>query len=113
MSITLAPTMTKAASAPPKNVDYVISVNNLNVYYGAFHAVRNVNLAIERNKITAMIGPSGCGKSTVLRCFNRMNDLIASARVEGEILFGGQNIYDRSVDPVEVRRHVGMVFQKP
>jgi phosphate transport system ATP-binding protein len=90
-----------------------IGTKELNIYYGKFHAVRNVDLQIERNKITAMIGPSGCGKSTVLRCFNRMNDLIASARVEGEILFNGQNIYADTVDPVQVRRHVGMVFQKP
>jgi phosphate transport system ATP-binding protein len=90
-----------------------ISTHDLAVYYGTFQAVRDVNLHIERNKITAMIGPSGCGKSTVLRCFNRMNDLIPSARVEGEVTFGGQNIYARDVDPVQVRRHVGMVFQKP
>lgn len=90
-----------------------IKARDLNIHYGGFHAVRDVNLEIERNKITAMIGPSGCGKSTVLRCFNRMNDLIAGARVEGEITFDGQNIYASAVDPVQVRRHVGMVFQKP
>jgi phosphate transport system ATP-binding protein len=72
-----------------------------------------VDLNIERGKITAMIGPSGCGKSTVLRAFNRMNDLVASARVEGEVLYHGQNIYAHHVDPVEVRRRIGMVFQKP
>ena len=92
---------------------YAIRAEALNIYYGNFHAVRDVNLAFERNKITAMIGPSGCGKSTVLRCFNRMNDLIPSARVEGQVLFNGQNIYADEVDPVQVRRHVGMVFQKP
>jgi phosphate transport system ATP-binding protein len=90
-----------------------ISTVDLNIFYGNFHAVRDVNLSIERHKITAMIGPSGCGKSTVLRCFNRMNDLIASARVDGEVFFNGQNIYSDTVDPVQVRRHVGMVFQKP
>ena len=90
-----------------------ISTRHLNIYYGKFHAVRDVNLTIERNKITSMIGPSGCGKSTVLRCFNRMNDLIPIARTEGEVLFNGQNIYEDTVDPVQVRRHVGMVFQKP
>jgi phosphate transport system ATP-binding protein len=90
-----------------------IRAEQLNVYYGNFHAVRDVNLAIERNKITAMIGPSGCGKSTVLRCFNRMNDLIPGARVEGDVLFNNQNIYADNVDPVQVRRHIGMVFQKP
>ena len=90
-----------------------IQANNLNVYYGDFHAVKNVNLKIEKNKITALIGPSGCGKSTVLRCFNRMNDLIPTARVEGDVLFHGKNIYDPDVDPVQVRRRIGMVFQKP
>ena len=92
---------------------YAIKAESLNIHYGNFHAVRDVNLAIERNKITSMIGPSGCGKSTVLRCFNRMNDLIPSARVSGEILFDDKNIYADNVDPVQVRRHVGMVFQKP
>lgn len=90
-----------------------IEARNLNVYYGNFHAVRDVNLNIEPRKITAFIGPSGCGKSTVLRCFNRMNDLISIARVEGEVLFEGQDIYAENVDPVEVRRRIGMVFQKP
>ena len=98
--------------ATTKNKAAIVA-HNLNIYYGQFHAVRNVNLEIERNKITALIGPSGCGKSTVLRCFNRMNDLIAAARVEGEVLFGEQNIYAPQVDPVEVRRRIGMVFQKP
>jgi len=90
-----------------------IEANRLNIYYGGFHAVRDVDLKIEQRKITAMIGPSGCGKSTVLRCFNRMNDLIPAARIQGEILFQGQNIYGSEVDPVEVRRRIGMVFQKP
>jgi phosphate transport system ATP-binding protein len=90
-----------------------IAAHNLNIYYGNFHAVRDVDLHIEARKITAMIGPSGCGKSTVLRCFNRMNDLIPSARVDGEINFHGKNIYAPGVDPVEVRRRIGMVFQKP
>jgi phosphate transport system ATP-binding protein len=91
---------------------YAIRAIDLNVYYGKFRAVRDINLSIERQKITALIGPSGCGKSTVLRAFNRMNDLVAVARTEGEILFHGQNIYHPAVDPVEVRRRVGMVFQK-
>lgn len=86
---------------------------DLNIYYGQFHAARDVNLTVARNKITAMIGPSGCGKSTVLRAFNRMNDLIPTVRVEGEVLLNGQDIYADQVDPVQVRRHVGMVFQKP
>lgn len=90
-----------------------IEAKKLNVYYGNFHAVRDVDLKIAKRKITAMIGPSGCGKSTVLRCFNRMNDLVPIARVEGEISFQGENIYGTHVDPVEVRRRIGMVFQKP
>ena len=92
---------------------YAIEAGAMYVYYGDFCAVRDVHLKVPTNKITAIIGPSGCGKSTVLRCFNRMNDLINSARIEGEVLFQGQNIYDASVDPVEVRRRIGMVFQKP
>lgn len=90
-----------------------LETRNLNVYYGAFLAVRDVNLQFMRNRITAMIGPSGCGKSTVLRSFNRMNDLVPSARIVGEVRLKGKNIYDADVEPVEVRRHVGMVFQKP
>jgi phosphate transport system ATP-binding protein len=92
---------------------YAIRTQDLNVYYGKFHAVRDINLGIERQKITALIGPSGCGKSTVLRAFNRMNDLVPIARTEGEILFHGLNIYEADIDPVEVRRRIGMVFQKP
>jgi len=95
------------------NDQYAIEARDLNVYYGAFHAVNNINLGIERQKITALIGPSGCGKSTVLRAFNRMNDLVPVARTEGEVLFHGKNIYDSDVDAVEVRRRIGMVFQKP
>jgi len=85
----------------------------MNVFYGGFRAVKDVNLPIERKKVTAIIGPSGCGKSTVLRSFNRLNELVPSARIEGEVLFMGQNIYAPQVDPVEVRRRIGMVFQKP
>ncbi|HEX2177393.1 MAG TPA: phosphate ABC transporter ATP-binding protein PstB [Nocardioidaceae bacterium] len=85
----------------------------LNVYYGDFHAVHNVNLVFGKNEITALIGPSGCGKSTVLRCLNRMNDLVPGARVEGEVNYHGLNLYTRDVDPIEVRRRIGMVFQKP
>jgi phosphate transport system ATP-binding protein len=90
-----------------------IEARDLNIYYGSFRAVRDVNIRIQPGKITAMIGPSGCGKSTVLRSFNRMNDLVLGARVEGEVLFQNQNIYAPQVDPVEVRRRIGMVFQKP
>ena len=85
----------------------------LNVFYGDFHAVHDVNLQFGKNEITALIGPSGCGKSTVLRCLNRMNDLVAGARVEGEVTYHGQNIYARDVDPIAVRTQIGMVFQKP
>ncbi|MGF1520042.1 MAG: phosphate ABC transporter ATP-binding protein PstB [Nodosilinea sp.] len=98
--------------APPA-ADVALKAEDLQVYYGSSLAVRDVNLEIPRNEIVAFIGPSGCGKSTVLRCFNRMNDLIASCRVEGKITFHGDNIYADSVDPVELRRKVGMVFQKP
>jgi phosphate transport system ATP-binding protein len=91
----------------------VFDVQNLSVFYGEFRAVRNVTLAVSKNNITALIGPSGCGKTTVIRCFNRMNDLVDSARVEGNILYHGVDLYEARVDPVEVRRRVGMVFQKP
>ncbi|HEX8781313.1 MAG TPA: phosphate ABC transporter ATP-binding protein PstB, partial [Nocardioides sp.] len=90
-----------------------MEAKDLNVFYGDFHAVHDVNLAYGRNEITAMIGPSGCGKSTVLRCLNRMNDLVASARVEGEVLYPDQDLYAKGVDPIAVRTHIGMVFQKP
>lgn len=95
------------------NGRFAIEAKDLNVYYGGFRAVKNVELDIKEHAITALIGPSGCGKSTVLRSFNRMNDLIPSARAEGEVLFHGANIYADRVDPVEVRRRIGMVFQKP
>lgn len=104
----------EAPSSPPEvSHDFVLDVRELSVYYGDFQAVRDVDLAIRRNEVTALIGPSGCGKSTVLRCFNRMNDLIESARVEGSITYHGVDLYGPDVDPVEVRRHIGMVFQKP
>jgi phosphate transport system ATP-binding protein len=91
----------------------VFEIKNLNVYYGAFKAVRDVSLDIGQAAITALIGPSGCGKTTFIRCLNRMNDLIETARVEGEIKYHGVNLYDKKVDAVEVRRRIGMVFQKP
>ncbi len=90
-----------------------LTTKNLSVSYGSSLAVSDVNLDIYTNQITAFIGPSGCGKSTILRCFNRLNDLIKSAKVEGEISFNGQNLYDRHIDPVAVRRCIGMVFQRP
>jgi phosphate transport system ATP-binding protein len=90
-----------------------VSIRNIHLYYGSFRAVKDVSIDIPKNRITALIGPSGCGKSTLIRSINRMNDLIPSARVEGEILFNGENLYADYVDPVEVRRRIGMVFQKP
>lgn len=95
------------------NGRHAIEARNMHVYYGSFRAVKDIDLQVERQKITALIGPSGCGKSTVLRAFNRMNDLVPSARVEGEVIFHGQNLYGQGVDAVEVRRRIGMVFQKP
>ncbi len=90
-----------------------LEAREVSVFYGAKEAVRRVSLVVPANKVVALIGPSGCGKSTLLRCFNRMNDLVAGARVEGEVEFRGKNLYDADVDPVEVRRRIGMVFQKP
>jgi len=94
-------------------MQYAIETNDLSIFYGKFEAVRDVNLKIEKQKITAIIGPSGCGKSTLLRAFNRMNDFVPTSRVEGEILMHGTNLYSKQIDPVEVRRRIGMVFQKP
>jgi phosphate transport system ATP-binding protein len=91
----------------------VFKVQDLSVYYGSFRAVRNVELVIRREQITAFIGPSGCGKTTLLRCFNRMNDLVDIARIEGKIDYHGVDLYHKDVNPVEVRRRIGMVFQKP
>jgi phosphate transport system ATP-binding protein len=96
-----------------KKPDYAIQATNLSVFYGDFRAIKEVNLNIERRKITAIIGPSGCGKSTVLRTFNRMNDLVPESFTKGEVIFMGQDIYAPDVDPVQVRRRIGMVFQKP
>jgi phosphate transport system ATP-binding protein len=95
------------------NAQTIFDVENLSVYYGPVLALRDVYIDIPKNKITAFIGPSGCGKSTLLRCFNRGNDLIEKARIEGRIVYRGTDLYGESVDPVEVRRRVGMVFQKP
>jgi phosphate transport system ATP-binding protein len=110
MNIDTAPTTRHEL---PETPDGVMGCEGLNVYYGGFHAVHDVNLAFGRNEITALIGPSGCGKSTVLRCLNRMNDLIGSASVKGRVTYHGQDIYAQGVDPIEVRRRIGMVFQKP
>jgi phosphate transport system ATP-binding protein len=90
-----------------------VEVDNLNLYYGQTQALNGVNMKIPSKKVTAFIGPSGCGKSTLLRCFNRMNDLIDICRIEGKIRINGDDIHDRSVDVAELRRRVGMVFQKP
>ena len=91
----------------------IIQIHHVNFYYGAVRALTDISMQFEKNKVTALIGPSGCGKSTLLRLLNRMNDLIDQTRVEGEILFEGRNIYAPQVDPVEIRRKIGMVFQKP
>jgi phosphate transport system ATP-binding protein len=97
----------------PTESDAVLSTRGLSVWYGQAPALRDINLDFPRHKITALIGPSGCGKSTLLRCFNRMNDLIPDARVEGRITFEGRDINAPGVDPVRLRRRIGMVFQKP
>lgn len=93
--------------------EIVLSARNLDLYYDEFRALKDIDLEIKRNQVTALIGPSGCGKSSLLRCFNRMNDLIPSARVVGEILFEGINLYGPGIDPTEIRSRIGMVFQKP
>ena len=95
------------------NREAVFEVSGLSVSYGGNVAIRNVGLAVYKNAVTAFIGPSGCGKSTLIRCFDRMNDLVPSAKVEGEVLYHGKDLYADDVDPVEVRRRIGMVFQKP
>ncbi len=90
-----------------------IEAKNVDFFYGSFHALKNINMSIKENEVVAFIGPSGCGKSTFLRLFNRMNDLIPGTRLEGEIDIDGRNIYDRSVNVDELRKNVGMVFQRP
>ena len=91
----------------------ILETRHLNFWYGDVLAIEDVNIEIPDRKITAIIGPSGCGKSTYLRCFNRMNELIPGTRIKGDVFFRGTNVNDRSVDPVEIRRRIGMVFQKP
>ena len=100
-------------ATPTTTAPIVFDVKDLAVYYGSFRAVRDVKLTVRRNEVTAFIGPSGCGKTTVLRCFNRMNDLIDEPRVEGTLTYHGIDLYGPKVNPVEVRRRIGMVFQKP
>jgi phosphate transport system ATP-binding protein len=106
-----------SAASPPSpgavSPSAVFEVGDLNVHYGAFQAIRNVSLTVHDKEITAFIGPSGCGKTTVLRCFNRMNDFIEIARVTGAVHYHGVDLYDPAVNAVEVRRRIGMVFQKP
>ena len=91
----------------------ILQVSGLEVYYGAFRALRDISMRVQRNQVTAIIGPSGCGKSTLLRCFNRMNELVPGTVIKGDILYNEENLYDPSVDPTEVRSRIGMVFQKP
>ena len=111
---TVAPIeVAQRATVPTIQKETVFDVRDLTVSYGRNPAVKNVSLEIYRNMVTALIGPSGCGKSTFIRCLNRMNDLIHGARVDGQVLYHGQDLYGAGVDPVSVRRWIGMVFQKP
>jgi phosphate transport system ATP-binding protein len=103
----------QATRPAPVHRDTVFDVQGLSVFYGKALAVSDVSLEIYQNAITALIGPSGCGKSTFLRCLNRMNDLVASARIDGNLLYHGTDLYGAGVDPIEVRRRIGMVFQRP
>jgi phosphate transport system ATP-binding protein len=105
--------MTSSTHPSSSAADICMSLQNVSISYGSFEAVRNVFLDIPRQGVTAFIGPSGCGKSTVLRALNRMNDLIPGCSLKGKVVFDGQDLYDPRVDPVEVRRRIGMVFQKP
>jgi phosphate transport system ATP-binding protein len=91
----------------------IISVKNLNVHYGKLHAIKDINMEIRQNTVTALIGPSGCGKSTFIRCLNRLNDLVITAVVTGEVNYNEKNIYSPDIDPTEIRSRIGMVFQKP
>src|SRR5688572_10784000 len=103
--------MSSIITFKPEEID--IETRDLSVFYGQTEAVKKITLGVPDKKVVAFIGPSGCGKSTLLRCFNRMNDLIPNARIEGEALYHGENLYGKDVDPVDVRRRIGMVFQKP
>lgn len=102
----------RVRSEPPDKAS-ILNTRGLSLWYGSQQALDGVTLDIPQHRVTAIIGPSGCGKSTYLRCLNRMNDLIPAVRIEGEVRYHGRNIYDRRIDPVEVRRRIGMVFQKP
>jgi phosphate transport system ATP-binding protein len=103
-----------AGKAPaPQSTEAIFEARDVAVFYGEHRAVTDINVRLAKHEITALIGPSGCGKSTFIRCLNRMNDLIPSARVEGQVIYHDQNLYDHKVDPVQVRKRIGMVFQKP
>ena len=93
--------------------DVVIEGDDIDLWYDSNHALRDIDIKIPRNRVTALIGPSGCGKSTLIRTFNRMNDIIEGCRIKGEVLFNGKNIYDPDVDVIEIRKRIGMIFQKP
>jgi phosphate transport system ATP-binding protein len=108
-----APAAEKTPAPAPAQRDVIFDVDDINVYYGDHRAIRDVTLDLHLNEITALIGPSGCGKSTFIRCLNRMNDLIPSARVEGHVVYHGEDLYAEDIDPVQVRKRIGMVFQKP
>src|SRR5262245_37745771 len=113
-AVRVTPASTSETTVPTNGTpEMEISIRNLNIHYGTFHAVGDVNFDVPKQRITALIGPSGCGKSTVLRCLNRMNDLVSSAKVTGDIMYKGTNINSPDVDAVNVRRTIGMVFQKP
>ena len=103
----------ETANTSTRETNVVLRVKDCDIYYGTYKAVRDVTVDIPKNKITAFIGPSGCGKSTVLRCFNRLNDLINGFHIDGQITYHGQDIYAKEIDPIEVRRRIGMVFQQP
>ena len=109
----VATTVQAEAATPAEPAATVVRLKNVSFYYGAFRAVKEISIEIPTHQITALIGPSGCGKSTLLRTINRMNDLIPNTRLEGEVLYHDENLYAPYVDPVEVRRRIGMVFQKP
>jgi phosphate transport system ATP-binding protein len=112
---TMALDATPASPSPSATIDHtsVFELTDLEVHYGAFRAVRNVSMTLRKNEITSFIGPSGCGKTTVLRCLNRMNDVIASAKVGGKVMYHGVDLYGTEVSATEVRRRIGMVFQRP
>jgi phosphate transport system ATP-binding protein len=112
---TMALDATPASPSPEASIDHtsVFELSDLEVHYGAFRAVRNVSMTLRKNEITSFIGPSGCGKTTVLRCLNRMNDVVASAKVGGKVTFHGVDLYGADVSATEVRRRIGMVFQRP